>query len=185
MLTILDRLDIREFRLLLAGLGLVVTAVAVATTLLPGAKAFRSATQAVAVLQEAQENSADLEQQLLDRETNIEELRYRLHGDMADLPIKQVESYVIGRLQKISWQNEVELVSVEPAAGQPVQIFREMLFNIELVGEYNDVYRWLWDVKNELGFVVVKEYGMNRRDDVDTNPRLLTKVSLASYRAQE
>jgi hypothetical protein len=104
---------------------------------------------------------------------------------MANLPLKQVESYVIGRLQKISWRNDVDLVSVEPALGQQVQIFSEMLFNIELIGEYDDIYRWLWDAKNELGFVVVKEYAMSRRDNVDDNPKLLAEVSLASYRAKQ
>lgn len=185
MLSALERLDIREFRLALVGLGLVVTSIAVAAALLPGAKAYRSAAKAVAVLDDAQNNSADLEQQLQEREATIEDLKYRLHGDMANLPLKQVESYVIGRLQKISWRNDVDLISVEPASGQPVQTFSEVLFNIELIGEYDNIYRWLWDAKNELGFVVVKEYGMRRRDNIDDNPRLLTNVSLASYRAQQ
>ena len=184
MLAALEKLEIREFRLALLGLGLIVTSIAVAFALLPGAKAYRSASKAVAVLEDAQNNSADLEQQLQEREANIEDLKYRLHGDMANLPLKQVESYVIGRLQKISWRNDVDLVSVEPASGQPVQTFNEILFNIELVGEYDNIYHWLWDAKNELGFVVVKEYGMRRRDNVDDNPRLLTSISLASYRAQ-
>lgn len=185
MLSVLEKLDMREFRLALAGLGLAVTSLAVATALLPGVKAYFSAAKATTVLVDAQKNNADLEQQLLEHEANIEDLKYRLHGDMADLPLKQVESYVIGRLQKISWRNDVDLISVKPASGQPVQTFSELLFNIELVGEYNNIYRWLWDAKNELGFVVVKEYGMRRRDNVDDNPRLLTNVSLASYRAQQ
>jgi len=185
MLSVFEKLDIREFRLALVGLGLIVTSIAVAFTLVPGAKAYRSAANAVAVLEDAQNDNADLEQQLQEREASIEDLKYRLHGDMANLPLKQVESYVIGRLQKISWRNDVELISVKPASGQPVQTFSEMLFNIELVGEYDKIYHWLWDAKNELGFVVVKEYGMRRRDNVDDNPRLLTNVSLASYRARQ
>ena len=92
---------------------------------------------------------------------------------------------MIGRLQEISWRNQVELVSVAPQDGQQVRIFRETLFNIELIGEYRNVYRWLWDAKNELGFVVVKEYSMSRRDTIDDHPRLLAEVSLASYRADE
>jgi hypothetical protein len=185
MIPALQKLGTREFRLALIGLGLAITSIVITGALLPGIKEYRSITKAVAVLEDAQKNSADLDQQLQQRHTNIEELKFRLHGDMANLPLKQVEAYVIGRLQKISWRNEVDLVSVEPASGQQVQIFSEMLFNIELVGEYKNIYRWLWDAKNELGFVVVKEYGMRRRDNVDDNPKLLTNVSLASYRAQE
>lgn len=185
MLAELEKLGTREFRLLLLGLGLVVTSVAIATALVPGVKAYWLAANAVAVLEDANANATDLDKQLQERHASIEELKFRLHGDMANLPLKQVESYVIGRLQKISWRNEVDLISVKPASGQQVQIFSEMLFNIELVGEYDNIYHWLWDAKNELGFVVVKEYGMKRRDNSDDNPRLLTTVSLASYRAEQ
>jgi hypothetical protein len=184
MLSALQKLGAREFRFALLGLGLVFTSIAVSAALLPKVNEYRSTAKAVTVLEAAKENTGDLEQQLQDRRTKIEELKFRLHGDMANLPLKQVESYVIGRLQKISWRNDVELVSVKPATGQQVQIFSEVLFNIELVGEYDNIYRWLWDAKNELGFVVVKEYGMSRRDNVDDNPKLLAEVSLASYRAQ-
>jgi hypothetical protein len=185
MLDAIEKLDAREFRLLLLGLGAVVTAIAVSMALVPGVKAYRSAAEAVAVLEEANVDTADLEQRLQERYASIEELKYRLHGDMANLPLKQIESYVIGKLQKISWRNDVDLISVEPTTGQQVQTFSEILFNIELIGEYDNIYRWLWDAKNELGFVVVKEYAMRRRDDVDDNPRLSTILSLASYRAQQ
>jgi len=181
----LENLDDREFRMLLLGLGLVVTTILGSLTLLPGVKAYLSAAEAVTVLEKANENSVDLDQQLQQHHASIEELKFRLHGDMANLPLKQVESYVIGKLQKISWRNDVDLVSVKPASGQKVQIFTEMLFNVELVGEYDNIYRWLWDAKNELGFVVVKEYGMKRNDSNDDNPRLATTVSLASYRAEQ
>lgn len=185
MHTLLEKLDAREFRMLLLGAGLVITSIAVTAALLPRIKAYRAVSQEVAVLEEAKENSPNLDQHLQDRHAKIEELKFRLHGDISNLPYKQIESYVIGRLQKISWRNDVELVSVKPSSGQQVRIFREMLFNIELIGEYEDIYRWLWDAKNELGFVVVKEYSMSRRGTADDHPRLLAEVSLASYRADE
>jgi len=182
---LLDKIDLRELRLLLLGAGLVVTAALVSVALLPKVKQYSAATKEVSVLEEAKANSPNLERHLQERHAKIEELKFQLHGDITNLPFKQVESYVLGRLQKISWRNDVELVSVEPSSGQQVQIFRELLFNIELIGEYDNIYRWLWDAKNELGFVVVKEYAMSRRDNIDDHPRLLAKVSLASYRAEE
>lgn len=185
MLTSLGNLGVREFRLLLLGLGLAVTLLAVVFAMLPGAKTYRQTAQTVAVLEDAKNGTPDLEQQLKVRRATIDELRFRLHGDMANLPLKQVESYVIGKLQKISWRNDVGLNSVEPESGQEVQAFREVLFNIELVGEYENIYQWLWDAKNELGFVVVKEYSMRRYDNNDNNPKLVTEISLASYRAQQ
>jgi len=182
---LLEKLDARELHMLLLGVGLVITSLAVTAALVPKIKAFHALSQQVSVLEEAKDNAPNLEQHLQERHARIEDLKFRLHGDISNLPFKQIESYVIGRLQKISWRNEVELVSVAPESGQQVRIFRETLFNIELVGEYENIYRWLWDAKNELGFVVVKEYSMSRRDSIDDHPRLLAEVSLASYRADE
>ena len=185
MQSLLEKLDPREFRLLLLGAGLIISAAAVSAVLLPTAKQYVAKTKEVAVLEEAKANQPNLDQHLQERNARIQDLKFQLYGDIANMPYKQIESYVIGRLQKISWHNSVELISVKPASGQQVQVFREMLFNIELIGEYQNIYRWLWDAKNELGFVVVKEYSMSRRDTIDDRPRLLAEVSLSSYRAEE
>ena len=185
MQSFLTKLDRRELRLVLLGIGLVISAIAVSAALMPQAKQYVARKKEVVVLEEAEANSPNLDKHLQERNARIQDLKFQLYGDIANMPYKQIESYVIGRLQKISWSNEVELVSVKPASGQQVQIFREMLFNIELIGEYDNIYNWLWDAKNELGFVVVKEYAMSRRDNIDDHPRLLAEVSLSSYRAEE
>lgn len=185
MNSMLQNIGLRELRLALLGVGLILSAAVVVGLFVPKVKQFSAATQEVSVLEEAKANSPNLEVHLQERHSRIEELKFQLNGDITNLPFKQVESYVLGRLQKISWRNDVELISVEPAAGQQVQIFRELLFNIQISGEYDDIYRWLWDAKNELGFTVVKEYSMSRRDNIDDHPRLLAEVSLASYRAEE
>lgn len=183
MQSMLKKLSLRELHMVIAGVGAVIIVALAVTLLVPNLKQLITARKDVDVLLAAAVNSDELEQHLREENERIEELRYRLYGDMADLPIKQVESYIIGRLQEISWSTNVDLVSVEPASGERVQIFQEMLFNVELLGEYNDLYRWLWDVRDELGYVVIKEYSLTRRDDNDEEPILLANLSLASYRA--
>ncbi len=179
---VLDRLSVRELRLLLIGVAAIVVAGLAFGLLVPRAKAMIAAQDAVDVLEAASQDDAALEQLLREENTTLDELRHRLYGDMANLPVRQVEAYIIGRLQEVSWDSGVELVSVEPTMGQQVQVFQELLFNVELVGTYNDLYQWLWDVRNELGYVVVKEYSLTRQDDVDDEPALSARLSLASYR---
>ena len=179
----LQRISLRELRLLMAGVGAIAIVALLVSMLVPEVKALRAAKENVRVLQSASVNSDELEQHLQRQSQHIDELRFRLYGDMADLPIKEVEAYIIGRLQEISWGTGVDLLSVQPATGEQVQIFQEMLFNVELVGEYDDLYRWLWDVRSELGYVVIKEYSLTRRDNDDAEPMLLANLSLASYRA--
>ncbi len=182
---LLQKFSLRELRLVLLGLGAVVTAAAVMSLVVPKAKTLAAAKNEVAVLEGAAVDGAELDQHLTNQYARLDELKYQLHGDMADLPARQVESYIIGRLQRISWSNDIELVSVEPAIGERVQIFQEMLFNVQLSGQYSDLYRWVWDARNELGFVVVKEYRLTRQDNEDDSPSLMAELSLASYRAVE
>ncbi len=183
MQEILQKISLRELRLILVGLGAVLVVALSVSLLVPEIKKLVAAQKDVDVLRAASQDSAELEQHMQEQGRQIEDLRFRLYGDMADLPLKQVEAYIIGRLQEISWGTQVDLVSVEPVAGERVQIFQEMLFNVELIGRYDDLYRWLWDVRNELGYVVIKEYGLTRQDDNDGDPLLLASLSLASYKA--
>jgi len=185
MQELLERISLRELRLLLLGVGAVITVAIIAGVVIPKAKALKVATGEVHILEAAAIDGAELDRHLQQQYEILDELKYRLHGDMADLPVRQVEAYIIGRLQRISWSNDVELVSVEPATGERVQIFQEILFNVQLSGQYDDLYRWLWDARSELGFVVVKEYGLSRQDNEDEAPLLVADLSLASYRAVE
>lgn len=185
MQELLAKIGLRELRLLLLGLGAVITVATVVSVVVPKTKALRTANSEVSVLEKAAQDSAELDRYLQEQHATIEELKFRLYGDMANLPIRQVEAYIIGRLQRISWNNNVELVSVQPVTGDRVQIFQEMLFNVELKGQYDDLYRWLWEARDDLGYVVVKEYGLKRYDDEDEFPQLLANLSLASYRAIE
>ncbi len=183
MQSMLQKINLREFRLLLIGVGAVVTCAAVALLVIPNAKAYQAVSREIAVLRQASRDGDALETHLQEQHEKIQDLNYRLHGDMAGLPVRQIESYVVGRLQRISWGNDIELVSVEPTMGDRVEIFQEMIFNVQLSGKYVDLYQWLWEARNELGFVVVKEYGLERRDNDDDEPLLLANLSLATYRA--
>lgn len=181
----LKKISLRELRLLLLGVAAVIVVTVSVGFVVPQVKALHAANGAVRVLEEAAQDGAELEQHLQEQHARIEELRYRLHGDMANLPVQQIEAYIIGRLQRVSWNNNVELVSVEPATGDRVQMFQEMLFNVQLVGQYGDLYRWLWEARDDLGYVVVKEYALRRQDSIDDQPQLVADLSLASYRAIE
>jgi len=185
MQQVLQKVSLRELRMLLLGVGAIVVAAAVVGVVVPNVKALRVVNNEVRILEDAGQDASELDKHLQDQRVKIEELKYRLHGDMANLPVRQVEAYIIGRLQRVSWSNNVDLVSVEPAMGDRVQIFQEMLFNVQLVGQYEDLYLWLLEAREDLGYVVVKEYELKRWDNDDETPQLTANLSLASYRAVE
>lgn len=164
------------------GLVLLLVAGSFSYVLLPRIKLYQSSVEARTLLRDVATQGQAVSQQLADLAVEVETLAQQLHGDAANLPDEQLESFVIGRLQAISWRNNVELVSIAPSAGESVQEFRELLFRVELSGSYLDLYGWLGELSDELGFVVIKEYEMRPIEDVAHDPDLNVDLSIASYR---
>jgi Tfp pilus assembly protein PilO len=181
----LNNLDARQLRLIAVGGWALLAAALFAYLVLPQIKTYRTAEENRQVLRKAAQAGEAVSAQLATLNLEIDGLQRRLHGDTANLPEKQLESFVIGRLQNISWTNQVELMVVEPRMGETVQMFRENLFEIELTGSYRGLFEWLADVSDELGFVVIKEYEMRPVDAEAADPRLHVALTLASYRVAD
>ena len=180
--SMLDRLTGPQKRLALIGGGGAVLAGALLFVLQPQYAAFRQAVESRTVLREATTREGDIGAKLTELEGEVTALRRQLHGDMGNLPAKQLEAFVVGRLQTISWRTEMELVGIEPLAGEEAEAYRETLFRIDLVGRYFDLVAWLENLNAELGFVVIKSFELSRIDDADDDPRLRSSITIASYR---
>lgn len=179
---LLNKLDARQ-QLLLAGgsLALLITALFM-YVLLPQIKSYQTSLESLEILEGVASQGQAVSEQLATLSAEVNDLNRQLNGDMANLPEEQLESFVIGRLQNISWRNAVDLVSIEPSSGERVQVFQESLFRVELAGSYFDLYEWLREINNELGFVVIKEYEMAPIEDDANNPDLAVNLTIASYR---
>jgi Tfp pilus assembly protein PilO len=181
--TFLHRLDLRSLNLLLGGITLV-TAVALFSYLLwPQFKAYRAAVESRDSLQSVVANDNKLLETLGALRSEVRSLRQNLHGDLAALPTKEMQGYIIGRLQGISWRNNVEFLGMQPRQGEPIEKFQEILFDVQLLGDYFDLYNWLRDASKELGFVVIKQYQMAPVNPKSENTPLAVKMTMAVYRS--
>lgn len=185
MREVLNRFDRRELWLILAVAVFAVVALLFTYLVLPKVKIFRGTTQTENTLSKIVENGDQLDTQLAQLNRDIDLLQRRLHGDMASLPEKEIEAYVVGKLQRMSWQNNVQLVGIEPAAGATIESFHEILFRVSLAGDYFDMYQWLREVSSELGFVLIKQYEMRPIDNLGQEPRLSVTLTMATYRAMQ
>ncbi|MCR9277775.1 MAG: type 4a pilus biogenesis protein PilO [Pseudomonadaceae bacterium] len=115
----------------------------------------------------------------------VARLQTLLEGDSANLPSQEIEAFVIGRLQTISWRHGLDLIAVEPAKGEVTDEYQELLFQVEISGDYFGLNSWLNDLSAELGFVVIREYQISINGGDDALPILRTQMLLASYRMRE
>ena len=183
MLAALDQFGKREFSIILGCTVFAAMALLFTYLVLPKVKTYRGVSQTEITLSKLVENGDLLENQLAQLSGDIDLLERRLHGDMASLPEKEIEAYVVGKLQRMSWQNNVQLVGIEPSDGATIESFHEILFRVSLAGDYFDMYQWLRDVSSELGFVLIKQYEMKPMDNLSQNPRLSVTLTMATYRA--
>jgi hypothetical protein len=179
MPAVVAKLELRQLWLL--GVGVLSMLIAFLSThaVRPQLKAWRAAVTAEAALRAEQE--PPLEPVLAQESEAIAELGRRLHGEMADVPARELEAVVVGRLQSVALRHNVELVSVRPGRGEQVEMFEELLFAVEVAGGYSDLYAWIEDLQGELGFAVIRDFAIQRADD--SGPALRANLTLASYRA--
>ncbi len=183
MATAMDRFDLRSLTLLLGGLTLIVGVALFSYLLWPQYKTYRAALESRESLRSVVANDNKLNETLRGLQSEVRGLRERLHGDLAALPTKEMQGYIIGRLQRISWRNNVEFVGLQPREGEVVDKFQEILFEVQLLGDYFDLFQWLRDAGKELGFVVVKQYQMRLIEPDKDNNLLGVKLTMAVYRS--
>ncbi len=180
-----ELLERTEPRVLVLLMGLVVvlfSTILVSYILWPQYQAYQAVEKTRTQLVKLTSKDTGLTERLNMTKQEVDLLDREIHGDMANLPIKQLESYIIGKLQKISWQTKLELISVTPGKGKAVQNFREILFEIEVAGTYFDYFEWLRIVGQELGFVVIKKFDITPLTRNKPEPNLNVKLTMVSYR---
>ena len=176
----------RVVAMMLIGIVVLIALVEGPYLLWPQVKSYGQLYSSHQVLKQAVSDNDSLSNQLQRIDSEVKNLSHELHGDMAQLPVKQMESFVIGRLQKVSWATDVELMSVQPGSGRQVQNFRERLFEVKLSARYHDFFEWLQIVNQELGYIVVKKFEIDPNDrDGTENPKLSLALTLVSYRMEQ
>ena len=173
----------RVIALLIATVVALLIAAQVMYLLWPQYRQYQKLSASYQLLKQAGDSSLGLQQALTDAARDVEALSYRLHGDMAGLPEEQMEAFIIGHLQKVSWNTGVELASVIPGQGRKVQMFQEALFKVKLNATYSNLFNWLQAINKELGFIVVKKFDIRAAaSDLEKDPQLQITLTLVSYR---
>ncbi len=179
----LDQINQKTFLLLLVGAVLLLVATSSVYGIWPQIKDMKSEFTTRNQLKELITSKEKLDEQYTKMQEEVKKMKRNLRGDMANLPEKKMEAYIIGELQNISWEHGINLIGVKPVKGKEIQIFQEILFKVQLSGEYFDLYDWLFDLRQQLGFIVIKSLELNPIAQDSDNSLLLMKLTIASYKS--
>jgi Tfp pilus assembly protein PilO len=172
----------RTLIMVMGGVSLLIVATLVSYGLWPQISEYRMSLHTIALLENAVVNAASIGKELDTVEREIGVLDQNLHGEMLDMPDRQMEAYVIGRLQAISWKNSVKLLGVRPGTATTVTSLEEIPFNVEVSGDYFDLYAWLQDLGAELGFLAIRQFNISPLDSGGAVSDLKASLTLVSYR---
>ncbi|GHA15286.1 type 4a pilus biogenesis protein PilO [Oceanisphaera arctica] len=174
----------RTLLLTLAGGGLLLLVALVTYLLLPELKRYGVARDTLMLHQGSLPEGQQLGSQLDQLRTEVETLRRTIHGDMAQRPAKQLGSHIIESLQNLSWKNRMQLTSLVPRTGSRIDVFQELIFDIELSGSYMDFYRWNRELNDQLGFVVISAFDMRPVRTQNDDTRIDIKLTIVAYKAE-
>lgn len=127
--------------------------------------------------------NARLDDTIVELQQETRRLRARIYGDVERLPVSEMEAYIMGKLQQVSWNHQIELSGVTPREGDEIDIFQGFVFEIQMVARFFDLVNWLGEIQHDLGFAVLENFTLTADTHDEPDPKLNVRVTITSYRA--
>lgn len=179
----------RSLKFILLATGLLV-AVAISLYMVkPKYLSYQDKSMSFNMLQSQIDDQAQLQDFIEAERQKIKTLQLQLHGEAGDLPVNEIEAYLVGRLQGLAWDAGIELSGVRPGEAKRIMEFEEISFNVDVSGEYRNLYEWLSKIGDSLGFMLVSNYEIRlagrqaARAGEQTN--LMMQVTIVFYRVAD
>ena len=157
----IEEVPVRTQKLALAALSLITLLAALLYGIKPAYLEFvRTERQADRAASSAVRRDLGAEAGLNHLRAEVVELRQQLLGDAGQVPREQIESFVVGTLDRISQRHGVQLVSIQPSDSSSVWMFEELPYSVSVTGTYFSLHQWLYEVEEDLRPMVVKRFEM-------------------------
>ena len=158
MRELLKDIEPRNLNIIMVLMVLLVVVMVFSYSIRPEYQDLRQNRDALELLENRMDDQQALETMIREQHTQITDMRHAISGESGELHLSEMESYLIGRLQNLSWESDIQLVSVRPGSSKRVIDFDEIAFEVTVVGRYFDLYDWLIRLDRNLGFVMVTRY---------------------------
>lgn len=172
------------------GLILILTSIVVMTAMAlymikPQYQSFHDKSASFEMLNSQIDDQAQLQRAIDEEHKQIKEMQLQLHGEAGDMPVNEMEAYLVGRLQGLAWAAGIELAGVRPGQAKRVMEFEEISFKVDVTGEYRNLYDWLNKIGDTLGFMLVSNYEISLTGRKSNGTQLKMNVTIVFYRAAD
>jgi Tfp pilus assembly protein PilO len=181
----LMEVDAKSLGLILSLIAIVVVTALVLYLIKPQYQSFNARSVSFEMLNKQVDDHVLLQRSIDDERKQINEMQLQLHGEAGAMPVNEMESYLVGRLQEIAWESGIELVGVQPGQTKRILVFDEISFRVDVTGEYRNLYDWLGRIGNKLGFMLVSNYEISVSGRESKDKQLNMNVTIVFYRAAD
>lgn len=181
----LTEVEPRSLALILLLISLVVVAAMSLYVVKPQYQRFSESSTSFHMLNSQIDDQTQLQQAITDEHQRIKALQLQLHGEAGDMPVNEIEAYLVGRLQGLAWDADIELAGVRPGQAKQIMEFEEISFKVDVTGEYRNLYRWLNKIGDTLGFMLVSNYEIGLTGSSSEQTQLKMNVTIVFYRAAD
>lgn len=173
----------RSLGLILLLIGFVFATTIVLYMIKPQYQQFDQISSSYKMLNSQIDDQAQLQSAIDSERKQIQEMQLRLGGDAGEMPVNEMEAYLVGRLQELAWESGIELSGVRPGPAKRIMEFEEISFKVEVTGEYKNLYDWLNRIGDKLGFMLVSNYEISAHGRKSNETPLKMNVTIVFYRA--
>ena len=181
----LAEVEPRSLALILLLLGFVCATAIALYMIKPQYQRFNESSNSFAMLNGQIDDQAQLQRAIDSERNKIREMQLKLHGEAGDMPVNEMEAYLVGRLQGLAWAAGIELAGVRPGQAKRIMEFEEISFKVDVTGEYRNLYDWLNRIGDKLGFMLVSNYDISLAGKKGNETPLKMNVTIVFYRAAD
>ena len=181
----LMEVDVKSLSLILLLVTFVVATAMALYLIKPQYQSFDARSASFEMLNKQIDDHVRLQRAIDDERKQTKEMQLQLHGEAGAMPVNEMESYLVGRLQELAWESGVELVGVQPGQTKHILAFDEISFKVDVTGEYRNLYDWLGRIGNKLGFMLVSNYEIRVSGRKNNAKQLNMNVTIVFYRAAD
>lgn len=175
----------RSLGLILLLLGFVIATAIALYMVKPQYQRFSENSNSFEMLNGQIDDQAQLQRAINTERNKISEMQLKLHGEAGDMPVNEMEAYLVGRLQGLAWAAGIELAGVRPGPAKRIMEFEEISFKVDVTGDYRNLHDWLNRIGDKLGFMLVSNYGISLAGRKDNEIPLKMNVTIVFYRAAD
>lgn len=138
--------------------------------------------QTLVLLESELQTGIPIKQTNLGLEQQLKALEEKINASDEGLSKSQMIARVIAQLDALAIDNKLQLTSVAPGLPSQVFMFEELPFNVEIIGNYFDIFAWLGDINKKLGPSIVKSFEIS---NVGNDNLRQMKMLIVSYVVKE